>query len=103
QKTAYEIFTLLEFRRVLFRSHIRRAVAGDDGFCQFLTHFGGPALRHVPLPTVVEGFAAGRRVAIGRIVGGAAAAWRRRYGHGNRSEERRVGKEWRAQCERTCG
>src|SRR5690606_41114172 len=78
QKTAYEIFTSLEFRRVLFRSVVGAVDLARTGF-GLLAQLGGGACHTVRVVLADQPAVGAVDLLVGRV--------------GSRSEERRVGKE----------
>src|SRR5947207_12133621 len=91
QKTAYEITVRLEFRRVLFRSAAR--LVRDD----VLAARDGDDAHRLGCDSVHrrDGVRRARAGAVGARRGG-RGRWRAPLARLPRSEERRVGKEWRS-------
>src|SRR5690606_40256367 len=95
QKTAYEIFTLLEFRRVLFRSlnFTPQQLAAEADALHYAAYAGERLVATAYLLPLVPARAHLRQMAV--------SPGMRASGVGGRSEERRVGKEsqsLRGQC-----
>src|SRR5690606_39452395 len=98
QKTAYEIFTWLEFRRVLFRSMAGMAQVSrltirlhdsDDVVIARAAILPGTPLDEQGV-TTAEQIPAGHKTAVRDIAAGQPVR--------KRSEERRVGEECRSRC-----